>query len=117
MEQKKIIDVTGVELTPGEPSRCKGNGKDDPMSCCCDECDHFLACFPEWDENGLRFRELTEDDVDRLLREGAALLNKEMIEEFLAAGKKPLPPGASFKTFEELLEHIENRKKEKENGC
>lgn len=44
----KIIDVTGIELTPGDPERCKGNGKEDPMACCCDGCDYFLACYPEW---------------------------------------------------------------------
>ena len=41
------VDVTGIELTPGDPERCQGNGKEDPMTCCCDECDHYLACFPE----------------------------------------------------------------------
>lgn len=64
MEQKKIIDVTGVELTPGEPSRCKGNGKDYPMTCCCDECDFFLKCFLEWDENGSKFKEMLKDPRD-----------------------------------------------------
>ena len=42
-----LIDPTGAELTPGDPERCKGNGKEDPMTCCCDECDYYLACFPE----------------------------------------------------------------------
>ena len=31
------------ELTPGQPATCAGNGD------CCDECDHFLLCFPEFD--------------------------------------------------------------------
>lgn len=44
---EKIIDPTGIELTPGDPERCAGNGKEDPMTCCCDECDYYLACFPE----------------------------------------------------------------------
>ncbi len=40
-------------LSPGDPDRCKGNGEavDDngkPVECCCDECDHFLLCFPEY---------------------------------------------------------------------
>ena len=46
----KIIDVTGIELTPGDPEHCKGNGKENPMTCCCDECDYFLKCFPEWEQ-------------------------------------------------------------------
>ena len=45
---KKVIDVTGVELTPGEPDVCLGNG-DQGFECCCDECDYFLLCFPEYD--------------------------------------------------------------------
>ena len=46
--QKRIIDVTGVELTPGEPTVCLGNGVQG-FSCCCDECDYYLLCFPEFD--------------------------------------------------------------------
>ena len=45
---KKIIDITGVELTPGEPADCLGNGEQG-FACCCDECDYFLLCFPEYD--------------------------------------------------------------------
>ena len=45
---KKVIDITGVELTPGEPDVCLGNG-DQGFECCCDECDYFLLCFPEFD--------------------------------------------------------------------
>ena len=42
--QKKIIDVTSVELTPGEPAVCLGNGEQG-FECCCDECDYLLLCF------------------------------------------------------------------------
>ena len=45
---KKTIDVTGVELTPGEPAVCLGNGEQG-FECCCDECDCYLICFPEFD--------------------------------------------------------------------
>ena len=45
---KKIIDVTGTELTPGEPSVCLGNGEQG-FQCCCDACDHYLLCFPQFD--------------------------------------------------------------------
>ncbi len=53
---KRVIDITGVELTPGEPTVCLGNGEQG-FECCCDECDYFLLCFPEFDlknkeENG-----------------------------------------------------------------
>ena len=46
--QKKVIDITGIELTPGEPTVCLGNGEQG-FECCCDECDYFLFCFPEYD--------------------------------------------------------------------
>ena len=48
---KKVIDVTGVELTPGEPSVCLGNGELG-FVCCCDECDYFLLCFPQYEKIG-----------------------------------------------------------------
>ncbi len=37
---KKIMDITGVELIPGESAACLGNGKSG-FECCCDECDFF----------------------------------------------------------------------------
>ena len=43
---KKTIDVTEVNLMPGEPAVCLGNGGQE-FECCCDECDYFLLCFPE----------------------------------------------------------------------
>ncbi len=45
---KKVIDITGIELTPGEPNVCLGNGEQS-FECCCDECDYYLLCFPEFD--------------------------------------------------------------------
>ncbi len=45
---KKAIDVTGVELTPGVPTVCLGNGGLG-VECCCDECDYYLLCFPRFD--------------------------------------------------------------------
>ena len=46
--QKRGIDIAGVELTPGELAVCLGNGEQD-FECCCDECDYYLLCFPEFD--------------------------------------------------------------------
>ena len=45
---KKITDVTGIELTPGAPTVCLDNGEQG-FECCCDECDEYLLCFPEFD--------------------------------------------------------------------
>jgi len=46
---EKEIDITGIELTPGKPDVCLGNGEQG-YECCCDECNYFLLCFPEYDE-------------------------------------------------------------------
>lgn len=43
--KEKILDPTGIELTPGHSEECKGAK---PETCCCDECNFFLDCFPEW---------------------------------------------------------------------
>ena len=44
----KIIDITGIELVPGDPTVCPGNGEQE-FECCCDECDFLLLCFPKYD--------------------------------------------------------------------
>ena len=46
---KKVIDISGVELTPGEPAVCLVNGEQG-FECCCDECDYYLLCFPMFDQ-------------------------------------------------------------------
>ena len=45
--QEKIIDITGVELTPRKTTVCLGNDNWG-FECCCNECDHYLLCFPEF---------------------------------------------------------------------
>ena len=61
---EKVIDISGVELTPGKPDVCLGNG-DQGFECCCDECDYFLLCFPETLAN----MGLLDDHTRELLRE------------------------------------------------
>lgn len=44
-----IIDVTGVELTPGNHGDdCLGNGTHRRVECCCDECDYAKCCQESW---------------------------------------------------------------------
>ena len=51
-----IIDITGIELTPGNNGKdCLGNGNHfyengERMECCCDECSYMICCF---EMNGL----------------------------------------------------------------
>lgn len=40
---------TGTKLTPSLHGReCLGNGSWPGYECCCDECDYYLECFPDW---------------------------------------------------------------------
>lgn len=53
-EEEKIIDVTGIELTPGNFGKyCLGNGthfdeKGKLLECCCDECGYMMECFSKY---------------------------------------------------------------------
>ena len=53
--QEMLTDDTDV--TQGEPTVCLGNGEQG-FECCCDECDYFLLCFPEFDVK------IDEENVD-----------------------------------------------------
>ena len=72
--EKKVIDVSGTELTPGEPKGCLGNGEQS-FECCCDECEYFLHCFSEFDlinEEELNDIEISKHhkiQMNRLFRE------------------------------------------------
>ena len=54
-EQVDIMDYEYIpnndpELTPSyHGENCLGNGEHPEYECCCDECDYYLACFPDWD--------------------------------------------------------------------
>ena len=44
-DNTRIIDVTGVELTPGNLGKdCLGNGENG-FEICCDECDFLMCCI------------------------------------------------------------------------
>lgn len=44
-----LVDVTGAKLTPSYHGKeCLGNGEFVGYECCCDECDHYILCFPDW---------------------------------------------------------------------
>lgn len=47
-----LIDPTGTPLTPSwHGIECLGNGDWPGYECCCDECDYYLVCFPDWREH------------------------------------------------------------------
>ncbi len=57
MRKKKIIDVTGIPLTPSKQGyKCLGNGEHPEYEYCCDECSYYLYCFPQFDYYSKRNR-------------------------------------------------------------
>ena len=49
MRKKQIIDETGISLTPSrQGKKCLGNGEHTEYECCCDECNYYLYCFPQF---------------------------------------------------------------------
>ena len=62
---KKVNDITGVELTPGEPAVCLGNGEQG-FECCCDECNYYLLCFPEFEPKS-KEEDIAENKGDDVL--------------------------------------------------
>lgn len=38
-----------IEVTPSPNGEmCIGNGLNENVECMCDECEHYLECFPNW---------------------------------------------------------------------
>ena len=49
MRKKQIIDITGTQLTPSrQGKRCLGNGEHPEYECCCENCNYYLRCFPQY---------------------------------------------------------------------
>ncbi len=49
MRKKQIIDITGTLLTPsGQGRKCPGNGEHPEYEICCENCDYYLKCFPQY---------------------------------------------------------------------
>ena len=45
-----VLNVAGIPLNPSyHGTHCPGNGEDPEVECCCDECNYFLICFPDWE--------------------------------------------------------------------
>lgn len=48
--EKYLDSCTGLPLVPSNHGeKCPGNGDDPELECCCDECDFYLICFPDWE--------------------------------------------------------------------
>ena len=47
--EERLDPATGIMLTPSHHGKdCLGNGEHEGFECCCDECDYYLFCFPDW---------------------------------------------------------------------
>ena len=74
---KMIVDVTGIALIPGNGGQdCPGNGSGD-WECCCDECDFFLDCFPDW-RNLMENQKNLEKTLDKTQH---CVYNNQALEE------------------------------------
>ena len=46
---KAMEEIPNEALTPSPHGQyCQHNGEHPGYECCCDECDFYLACFPDW---------------------------------------------------------------------
>ena len=71
----KILDPSGIELTPGNVNECLGNGEHvdangAPIECCCDECDYFSLCWREKEP------EEVFEEIDRKLKEAERIIHE-----------------------------------------
>lgn len=41
------VDPSGTPIAPGHPKICLGSGSFPGFEVCCDNCPHFLKCFPD----------------------------------------------------------------------
>lgn len=54
----KADPSTGIVLTPSfHGELCQGNGEHPGVECCCDECDYYLECFPDWDSDDFQYQQ------------------------------------------------------------
>lgn len=84
----EIDPGTGTPLLPGRPTECYGNGEHEGFDCCCDECDHYLACFPEY-----------QKEVDEALED---LRDLKAAEQAMVEHEKD----PKTYTFDEVLEEL-----------
>ena len=56
--------MSDPKLTPSHHGKeCLGNGRHPGIEICCDNCDHYLTCFPDWRE----LCEMSDEEVNALL--------------------------------------------------
>ena len=81
-------DPSGTLICPGHPKLCHGSDHWPQFDLCCDNCDHYLACFPE-----------DQKEVDEALED---LRDLKAAEQAMAEHEKD----PKTYTFDEVLEEL-----------
>lgn len=110
MKKSKLIDPSGVRLTPGNFGKdCLGNGKHltkrgKRIECCCDECDYLLCCADE--SYSQKCAACAEKNCPRLK------LSEKELEDILTAYAQTEAGkfGSDEDMFSELRENFKNQK-------
>lgn len=101
--EKGTLDPSGAVLAPGDPERCQGNGKHEGLECCCDECDHFLECYPDFISDDLvGVLSIDVDDKEARRERLEDLLDLKAAERAMEEYKK----NPTTYTFDEVLEEL-----------
>lgn len=57
-------------LTPSfHGEKCRHNGENADYDIACVECDYFLICFPEWEEEFAKIEERSKKDILACLKQ------------------------------------------------
>lgn len=70
------------ELSPGHPETCAGNVDSER---CCDECDHFLLCFPEFSSEASEPEAFREMDAHLFAQKRMELFGSALIYTYPSA--------------------------------
>lgn len=80
-----------VELTPSHHGEnCLGNGEHPGIECQCDECPHYLTCFPEWEEFVNRPKEVLMNELTIKAPAAFDCDQKEWPAKYRVIGTAPL---------------------------
>lgn len=102
------LDTTpDPELSPGHPETCAGN---DDSQRCCDECDHFLLCFPEFAYVGSEAPEKVFEAIEEYMR-------REKRMELFADALIYTYPSILTDDFADVLKAFEENMREEFGTC
>ena len=110
--EKGTLDPSGAVLAQGDLEHCQGNGKHEGFECCCDECDHFLECYPEHQADleealeDLRDLKAAERAMEEYKKNPTTYTFDEVLEE-LKITREELDKAANHPDIEKLFDGYE----------